>query len=836
MPEAGFEDDCGMPSAASAGGGHLGNEGVASSPSSGEGLEIAWSQDVRLEDVLAAAERRSRYLKGEDLPGRGDEPEQKQMGQSDRHELADRPQQPPSEAPGGVAGSGIRAAEVPAHDLAEDPPGEEAIEATLAGAGSTVSLAELAGYALVEPGPGLAGWLSSGDAASMDDAALVNSIVSWRKLTSWAQSQELQAVAELAARRGAAAEQLPHDPVKRLEATFASSEVALALTLTQTGAKFWMDLAVRLTKRLAATFTAFSSGRIDLAKARLIDMFTADLDDELARAVEERVLEKAEEQTTGQLRVALQRAVISVDPPAAERRRKRAERNARVELFGDPEGTGTLSGRNLPAAQAAAAWSRISALAKALESSGAGGGLDLLRAQVFIGLLLGTLPIIPPSANGPGDIGPDYPPEDPDAGSSSDPDTEDLSGPGLEGPCGPGPGNPSGPGPEGPSGPRPVGLEQTDDRRGTTLSQLGETGDWARCRWTDNQAAPSWPQIPDPGTAPTPGCIRDAPDGVPPPFSPWHSGADPPSGKARPPDEARPPHEPKPAGPSVLNDDLLRRAALATRATLTVPLRTLAGLSGEPGQLSRIGPVTADVARCLAEAAAGNRFCEWRVIITDAKGHAIAVTRPVLRPAGTQADRRRADSGSTLAPSWVARITLTLPIGALADGDVRARCSRARAGRVAAILEAALTAADRAAGTNRAASTSGTVSADGHCDREPGEAGPVAGVSASRDCKHDGAVSGYRVPASMRAFLEARDQTCRFPSCRQPAWRSDMDHTIAYHLGGRTCRCNLSAECRYHHKLKQLSDWNLSQPTPGFLVWRTPARLTYAATPDPYPI
>jgi hypothetical protein len=102
-------------------------------------------------------------------------------------------------------------------------------------------------------------------------------------------------------------------------------------------------------------------------------------------------------------------------------------------------------------------------------------------------------------------------------------------------------------------------------------------------------------------------------------------------------------------------------------------------------------------------------------------------------------------------------------------------------------------------------------------------------------CGHVGAVSSYRIPDSMRRLIEARDQTCRFPACRQPAWRTDMDHTIPYDLGGPTCRCNVSAECRHHHRLKQLNGWQLSQPRPGFLVWATPARLTYAVGPDPYP-
>ena len=38
---------------------------------------------------------------------------------------------------------------------------------------------------------------------------------------------------------------------------------------------------------------------------------------------------------------------------------------------------------------------RISALAQAMKSAGITGGIELLRAQAFLGLLLGTLPLIP---------------------------------------------------------------------------------------------------------------------------------------------------------------------------------------------------------------------------------------------------------------------------------------------------------------------------------------------------------------------------------------------------------------------------------------------------------
>ncbi len=59
---------------------------------------------------------------------------------------------------------------------------------------------------------------------------------------------------------------------------------------------------------------------------------------------------------------------------------------------------------------------RIKAMARALKASGAGGSIDLLSAQIYLGLLLGTLPLIPPpdgAPPGPPGDGPGGPPDDP---------------------------------------------------------------------------------------------------------------------------------------------------------------------------------------------------------------------------------------------------------------------------------------------------------------------------------------------------------------------------------------------------------------------------------------
>jgi hypothetical protein len=851
------------------------------------GLAVSWTGGLTLAEVLSAADRHGRHRAGESLPSWGEV---------------------------GCAGEGKGE---PAAGPQQDELGEEAVMAALEDRGRVLPVAALGGHAIMAPGPDLAGWLACSRADERDDAALVTSITAWRKVTSWAQAQELQAVAELAWRRrcagavdacgedfdqvagagpqasdrvanggpqgsdrvedrglqgsdrvrdrglqgsdrvedrglqgsdrvrdrglqgsdrvGGAGLQghdqvvdacpLGSDPVAELEAEFASNEVALALTLTQGSAENWMDLAVSLTRRLPATLAALSEGTIDLNRAKLIDHYTGTLDVKLARAVERRVLVRAGHQTTGQLRASLQRAVLVADPAAAERRRQEAEKGAWVGLFGDHDGTASLSGRLLPGAQAAAAWARICAMAKAMEAAGMAGGMDLLRAQVFVGLLLGTLPLIPPAAGAPDDSGPGE-------GGPGD------AGPGDDGPCN---GGPSGAGPGGAgssgSGPGDAGLDGSgwDDRGprdtgGSSLAARGprhdadEPGDEDAPRYgmpgnrdpdadrispvsrptdmTGSGPLPAWPPIPLPGATPTPGCAGLARAGP----ADSHDRRGPPGMS---------PSSRTSASASATRPDGAGSPRLAGRAVLCVPWRTLAGWSSEPGELSRIGPVTAAVTRDLALAAAADVTCEWKVVVVGSSGRAVAVV--TVRRVRAGARRRGSDSAPAAGsgqvratPGVVGRITLTVPLGLLRPAALPTAQDPAACGVLAEILEAALLAAANAASARRSRTGAG-------------------------DCAHEEASAGYRVPDSMRALVEARDQACGFPTCRQPAWRCEQDHTVAYRLGGATCPCNLSAECARHHRLKHLPSWRLDQPRPGILTWTTPARLTHTVTPWRYP-
>jgi hypothetical protein len=270
---------------------------------------------------------------------------------------------------------------------------------------------------------------------------------------------------------------------------------------------------------------------------------------------------------------------------------------------------------------------------------------------------------------------------------------------------------------------------------------------------------------------------------------------------------------------------------------VSLPWQVLAGNSPGPGHLGRIGPITAAQARRLARAAARDPGTEWRIIVTTIGGHALAVTRIPCghdHPPGPDTGQEpgtAAGPGTTAGPGTgtgpdagtrpgasiglVGRVTLTIPEDILAHPPPSSPGSGAGPDPPDGILTRALRAAATAVARARAA---------------------MAADAAADGCAHTAASSAYRPPPRLKEYIAARDLTCRFPRCRQPAWRGDLDHTIPYDDGGLTCRCNLGGLCRTHHILKHHPDWKLRQIAPGIFAWTTPAGRTYTANPDTHAV
>jgi hypothetical protein len=252
---------------------------------------------------------------------------------------------------------------------------------------------------LLIPSVALAGFADDAHARlpGLTDDELIGVLRAWRRQESWAQARELAVVAELARRRPAEDAPAPADgefPEQLSE--FLAAEIAVALTMTGVAAGRQLDLALDLAER-PATAASLESGQIDLPRARIIIEGVAVLAGDHAAAVEDAVLPRAPEMTTGQLRAAVARAVLAADPQAARQRREEAQQHARVECWSDPEGTANLVGRCLPPAEVLAADKRLCQVAASWKKQGAIAGMDMLRARAYLALLNGLDINTPPA-------------------------------------------------------------------------------------------------------------------------------------------------------------------------------------------------------------------------------------------------------------------------------------------------------------------------------------------------------------------------------------------------------------------------------------------------------
>jgi hypothetical protein len=671
---------------------------------------------------------------------------------------------------------------------------------------------------------------ASGDPAGMSDAELIGSLARWHAVAARAQGRELRATAELLRRRrprvwdrradraetrrdeldGATADEPERAMPAVVPSREAAEEIALALTVTGYAAGVQAQLAADLTQRLPEAFTELEAGRADLVKVKVLAEATQFLSDADAGKVDALLGPRLGEMTTGTLKDKARRAIIKVDPQAAERRKQRAERKARFVLYGNDDHTATVAVEKMPAQLAAAAKARVAAIARAARAAGMAGPIALLEAKVATGLLLDTLPLIPPPADGgPEEGGPNGNGRNPGGPGGPDDDGPDFgdSG-GSNGDPGPA-GEPwdgdwptEWPGPEDP------------DPAGTGLAAFEPPDEPDEPDEPNESDEPDEPDVGpdfDPGTGPDSGGGE-----------PRGGGADADGGRGPDRDTLPWPRIPVRASAVMGSTGLppWLRPKAGGRIRLTVPWRTLAGTGPEPGELSWAGPITPAQARELAAAAADDPAAAWRLIVTDDDGRALAAT-PLPAPRGAGAG----------GPGLVGEVTITIQqslAAFLAAGDVAGWVGRSLARLPGG--EANLTESDRAAlagvlaralpAANRAAAEAAARAA---LDEQAG------------GCAHTMQAAGYRVPERLRRWLTVRDRTCRNPVCRQPAARCDQDHTRAYHRGGRTCSCNLGGLCRVHHQLKQLPGWRLTQDAHGF-TWTTPAGLTYREQPHRYPV
>ncbi len=696
----------------------------------------------------------------------------------------------------------------------------------------------------------------------VDDDELTGMIKAWRRIGSWAAARELAAIAELARRRpgdiddildpevaahlraagaAAAASGGPQGPagdtgspagpdLPELISPFVPDELAPALTMTLRAAETHLALAADLAARLPMTAAALEAGLIDMVRARIIFEAARVLTTEQAAAVEQLIFPRAEQQTSGQLRAALARAILAADPDAARRRRERAQREARVLRWREDAGTAALCGRDLPSAEALAADQRISARARELKSAGLAGTMDELRARAYLDFLLGRSGLPEPGTSDPGagepagsaaGAGPGRPDRRP-ARTSAGPDRPG----GSPAEAGAGPGHP---------GRSPAGAGINPGRRDRSPAEAG-VGPGRPGRSPAEAGA-------DPGG-------RDGDAGGP---ARGLSGPDAGAG-GRGTGSGGPVTGPwPPAGPP---------GGLAARINVTVPLSTLLGTSDTPGEVTAFGPVDAELARELARAAGKHPATRWCVTIVGQHGQAIGHgcargthSAPEHPPAGPERPARDGPSQDGPAQDGPAQDG-PAPGGPAEDGPAPGGPARnSPAPDSPGSHHPAPGSSRRHDPASRGPAPDGPGRDGPARDRratgravpaeQPDPLNPLARAFLQRlriritplavgTCDHRNEEPGYKPSRLLRHLIEARTPRCTAPGCRRPAAQCDQDHTIPYEAGGRTCECGLGPLCRRHHRCKQAHGWTLEQPEPGIFVWITPARRRYITGPNTY--
>ncbi len=243
------------------------------------------------------------------------------------------------------------------------------------------------------------GWLaleldtSTLDVESLDDREVVDAIVGFDRVASWASARQARLLAEFARRRPGDDPQAISSDRPAITSRYAPDEIGLALNLSRGTAMSRLAQATQLARTLPDTLIAWEEGRLDLPKVRAITDATCFLAPDLAADVQDRVLARAPEQTAAQLRAALARAVLAADPEGAAARHREARKDRRVSVGQESEGMATLWAM-LSAPDATSAYQWLTRLARGLGADDPR-GMDARRADLLADLLTGGLTIVP---------------------------------------------------------------------------------------------------------------------------------------------------------------------------------------------------------------------------------------------------------------------------------------------------------------------------------------------------------------------------------------------------------------------------------------------------------
>jgi hypothetical protein len=631
-------------------------------------------------------------------------------------------------------------------------------------------------------------WNLSGPDGSCPDATddeAFGLLGQWGKAEAWVVSRKLAVVRELVRRRPA-----PGEDDAQWDDRL-SREVALQLGMSVPGARKLICFAVALEDRLPRIGRAFDRGHLDPGRAKMITDETGVLDDldALARA-EQMILDGLPKckASWAELQRLVQRAVCTVDPDGARKRREKAEREqARVLFWREAAGTCALLGTGLPTDESLAAQAHVEQRAQEYRAGGIKRPIDILRVASYLDLL-NCVPVaeriarfraedaaVPAgqAADKADDGRQDgRTPADDDAGASGSGPWDHLP---AEVPC---------------AGCCAddcicrdwVPVEPPCEHCGHGACQCGAT-----MAGSDPAGSVSAGSVPV-GSVPS-GGVPSGPDETSGHGSRRHDRGGSPGGA--------PVGDPGSTPASGPGSTLTSRVNL-TLAEMDIPLLTVLGLARRPGEGRGLGVIAPDLARQLVEAAARSPDTTFCITITDEQGFAIGhgCCKPVRSARTGKAAKAQALPGPD-PPAIPGAIAVT-PGG--------------KPGRPGGYGSWLMTLPGRAGAYRVELYPVPT----GHCDHR------------YQSAAHD--------PGDLlRHLIHVRDGKCGFPACSRRARESDVEHAIPHAEGGKTCACNCWACSRSCHRLKQSAGWSVTETRPGFHQWTTPSGRTYTQEPWRYP-
>lgn len=256
------------------------------------------------------------------------------------------------------ASGAAHAAEVtPAAEVAparEDTPAHEASPATedLPAHEGTPPAHPATALCALAPGGGLVSLLQALEPADVDDSTLVESVVAWERVVSWATARQHLAVVELLRRACGS-----------LGRAGVVGEVGAALAVSPRAAQLRVEAAEALTV-LPEALDALEAGEVDPRRAATLVRETEHLGIDAAREVVRAVLPGAGDLTVPALARAVRRHELVADPEAQRVRHASERRRRCVRMVPAPDAMARLHAY-LPATDAVTVMTALGALASA---------------------------------------------------------------------------------------------------------------------------------------------------------------------------------------------------------------------------------------------------------------------------------------------------------------------------------------------------------------------------------------------------------------------------------------------------------------------------------------